>query len=409
MLLLKYRFLELTATVRANAIAMATSLRGYLSAGTLKTAISTISLYIRQIGSSFIFATLAGLAFVLSPIGAVLTAISLIAVFVALNIDRIRKAFKALYDFVITNRLKPFFEGIKIGLLYAQKGIEAIKSAFKPLADALVELKKALAELLKPFKPLFIAIGKLFGFDGSAFKGWLEAGVSLGKLLAGVFNVFSKVVAVALKPAIWLLTGLVKLVTLVVKGITWVINGFRKLFSFLSRPLDFRKSVASALGLFKFLLKPLSLLGSTLLSLFKFYANALGYLKTAFSVIAPRLLELLTKPFKALGNLIWSSIAKVKSALDWLLNLFRKAFSFLKRLNPFNLGKWLIEGLAKGIRSVVTQPVEAIKGVAHKVVGWFKNLLGIKSPSRVFMGFGFNLLEGLFEGMRVLGNSKTNL
>jgi hypothetical protein len=45
LLLLKYRFLELTATVRANAIAMATSLRGYLSAETLKTAISTLSLY----------------------------------------------------------------------------------------------------------------------------------------------------------------------------------------------------------------------------------------------------------------------------------------------------------------------------------------------------------------------------
>jgi len=130
----------------------------------------------------------------------------------------------------------------------------------------------------------------------------------------------------------------------------------------------------------------------------------LSYLKTAFSVIAPRLLELLTKPFKALGNLIWSAITKVKSALDWLLNLFRKAFSFIKRLNPFNLGKWLIEGLAKGIRSVVTKPVEAIKGVAHKVVGWFKNLLGIKSPSHVFMGFGFNLLEGLFEGIRKLQN-----
>jgi len=349
---LKLKFLELTATVRANAVAMATSLRSYLNATTLKTALTTLSIHIRQIGTSFLFAARAGLAFVLSPIGAVLTAISLIAVFVALNIGRIRRAFRALYDFIVTNRLKPFFEGIKIGLLHAQKGIQAIKSAFKPLGDALAGLKRALGELLKPFKPLLVAIGKLFGFDGSTFKGWLEAGVSLGKLLAGVFNVLAKVIAVALKPIVWILTLVVKLITLVVKGISWVINGFRKLFGFLSRPFNLAKNFVS--------------------------------------------------PFKVLGGLIWGAVTKVKSALNWLLNLFRKAFNFLKKLNPFSLGKWLIEGLAKGIKSAIIKPIKAIKEVGHKVVGFFKGLLGIKSPSRVFMGFGLNLVEGLFEGIRKL-------
>ena len=68
------------------------------------------------------------------------------------------------------------------------------------------------------------------------------------------------------------------------------------------------------------------------------------------------------------------------------------------------MGKWLIEGLEEGIRSAITKPLRAIKEVGHKVVGFFKGLLGIKSPSRVFMGFGINLLEGLFEGIRKLQN-----
>lgn len=59
-----------------------------------------------------------------------------------------------------------------------------------------------------------------------------------------------------------------------------------------------------------------------------------------------------------------------------------------------DFGGMVIDGLINGITNKVGQAKAAIVGMATNIKGWFTDVLGIRSPSRVFMGFGANIGEG---------------
>lgn len=59
------------------------------------------------------------------------------------------------------------------------------------------------------------------------------------------------------------------------------------------------------------------------------------------------------------------------------------------------------KGIAKGITDFMNDPVGAIKKLAENLVSKFKEALGIKSPSRVFMSMGKHVLDGLIKGLNV--------
>jgi len=64
-----------------------------------------------------------------------------------------------------------------------------------------------------------------------------------------------------------------------------------------------------------------------------------------------------------------------------------------------NVGKNIIEGLVNGVKSAMGLVSDVVSNVADTVVGGFKKLLGIHSPSTVFHEFGKNILEGLNNGL----------
>lgn len=63
------------------------------------------------------------------------------------------------------------------------------------------------------------------------------------------------------------------------------------------------------------------------------------------------------------------------------------------------LGGMLMDGLAGGISSRVAAVKDAIGNAADSALGWFKEKLGIRSPSRVFMAAGVNIGEGAALGI----------
>jgi hypothetical protein len=65
-----------------------------------------------------------------------------------------------------------------------------------------------------------------------------------------------------------------------------------------------------------------------------------------------------------------------------------------------SLGGMLMDGLIGGITSRLAAVKDAIVGAATSAVGWFKEKLGIKSPSRVFMAAGHYLGEGAAIGIQ---------
>lgn len=62
-------------------------------------------------------------------------------------------------------------------------------------------------------------------------------------------------------------------------------------------------------------------------------------------------------------------------------------------------GRDVIAGLVKGISGMVGSAVDAVGSVATGIKDKFKSMLGIKSPSRVFLGFGDNIGQGAALGI----------
>ncbi|ESQ90119.1 hypothetical protein ABAC460_10165 [Asticcacaulis sp. AC460] len=101
----------------------------------------------------------------------------------------------------------------------------------------------------------------------------------------------------------------------------------------------------------------------------------------------------------------WSNItAAIGAGVKMAFSLFMKftPMGWLLQLVPgmLKVGGQLMDGLISGIRSKLDAIKTMITGVAGKVIGWFKGVLGIKSPSRVFMGFGGHISNGLAIGMQ---------
>lgn len=86
--------------------------------------------------------------------------------------------------------------------------------------------------------------------------------------------------------------------------------------------------------------------------------------------------------------------------------LFYRAFSGV--MNYFGIempakftdfGGMLVTGLVSGIKGMAGAAKDAVTGLGDDVTTWFKDKLGIKSPSRVFMAAGGHVAEGAALGI----------
>ena len=93
--------------------------------------------------------------------------------------------------------------------------------------------------------------------------------------------------------------------------------------------------------------------------------------------------------------------------LNWSpLGLFQQVFSTV--LSWFGIdmpakftefGSNIISGLVNGIRNAWEGAKQIVSDLGDGIKGWFAEKLGIHSPSRVFKGYGVNVVEGLAIGM----------
>ncbi len=67
--------------------------------------------------------------------------------------------------------------------------------------------------------------------------------------------------------------------------------------------------------------------------------------------------------------------------------------------NLSTVGANIIHGLVSGIKGALKFLYDAVTGAASSAAKWFKEKLGIHSPSRVFMAFGGHIMTGLSNGI----------
>ena len=88
---------------------------------------------------------------------------------------------------------------------------------------------------------------------------------------------------------------------------------------------------------------------------------------------------------------LWRGIkATVAGTVDWFAALPTRFAT---------IGRDMMTGLIRGIFGMIGALKNTIVGVASSAANWFRAKLGIHSPSRVFMGFGGNIVDGLTNGI----------
>lgn len=96
-----------------------------------------------------------------------------------------------------------------------------------------------------------------------------------------------------------------------------------------------------------------------------------------------------------------SMLGTARSAANGIRNAIVNAFNVIKNLasKTYGWGADIMGGLVGGIQSGLKKVTSTVSGVAKSVAKTFRNLLGIKSPSRVFRMFGLNIGQGLAIGI----------
>lgn len=91
----------------------------------------------------------------------------------------------------------------------------------------------------------------------------------------------------------------------------------------------------------------------------------------------------------------------VSSIIDKIKGFVSDAITTLKDLptKALQIGKDLIQGLINGIKSMATKAADTVKNIGKSVVSGLKGILGIHSPSRVFMELGELSAEGYLIGI----------
>ncbi len=99
-----------------------------------------------------------------------------------------------------------------------------------------------------------------------------------------------------------------------------------------------------------------------------------------------------------LSSKFWEMVFAVVDALpaikDAIVDGFNAAVDFILSLDVVQLGLDLMIGFAKGIASGATAVVNAITGAVGGAISAAKEMLGIRSPSRVFAEIGDYTVEG---------------
>lgn len=140
----------------------------------------------------------------------------------------------------------------------------------------------------------------------------------------------------------------------------------------------------------------------TLSSVLEALSNVINRLKPFISWFFDKLIKPIVN-FTLSATSQWLKfLGRFRDALVGLLNLDTSGFkSIVSDFQKFGSDIW--EGLKNGLSKIKQQAAQFVKEkMVDPVVNWFKKLLGINSPSKLFTSFGEFIIQGLFNGIRNL-------
>lgn len=119
-------------------------------------------------------------------------------------------------------------------------------------------------------------------------------------------------------------------------------------------------------------------------------------IKTFFTVTLGEIWTTVKQKFEDMKN---SISEKMNEAWDKIVEIWDGVMAFFRDIDLLQIGKDIIDGLIKGIKSKVDAVGKAVTDVTSAITGKIKGILGIKSPSRVLAQIGRWTGEGLAQGI----------
>lgn len=278
----------------------------------------------------------------------------------------------------------------------------AADSVFSAISSGVTTFSNAVNDLVLP------AIDTL----SPAFESFFGAIQAAQPLLTSLADLIGTALAAAISTAIKLFSGIVEIAA-------FVITGFEQLYEGIS---------GFVTGVVQFFTVDLP---NAINSLVQWFAqlpdNIAGFLSTVIANVAGWVAQMVSNAVNA-GALFVSSIAGFMSALpgniaSWLSgaistvvgwvtqfasNATSAASQFGSKLRSGleaipgtlgNIGSNIIQGLVNGVTGAAGKLVNAVKGAVNNAIEGAKNLLGIKSPSRVFRKIGQYVMQGAALGV----------
>lgn len=278
----------------------------------------------------------------------------------------------------------------------------AADSVFSAISSGVTTFSNAVNDLVLP------AIDQL----SPAFESFFGAIQAAQPLFEFIANIIGVALAAAISTAIKLFAGIVEIVA-------FVITGFEQLYEDIS---------GFVTGVVQFFTVDLPNGINTLVQWFaQLPGNIAGFLSTVIANVAGWVAHMASNAVNA-GALFVSSIAGFLSALpgniaSWLSgaistvvgwvtqfasNATSAASQFGSKLRSGleaipgtlgNIGSNIVQGLVNGVTGAAGKLVDAVKGAVDDAIQGAKNLLGIKSPSRVFRKIGQYVMQGAALGV----------
>lgn len=276
--------------------------------------------------------------------------------------------------------------GLSVGSLAIKNGL--LGKTFSSLGSAAIGLATS------PLSTLSTAVrflGSTFAFVGRLFLtnpiGLVIAAIAVAALLIykywepikaffiGVWEGFTTAMApvkAAFEPIIKLFEPLAPIFNAIGDAIGSVINWFSDLFEpvkLTSEEFDSTKSAGVAFG---------EAIGKAIMLPIKLFQDFFELVKSVWTFIFSLPEKLAELP---------SKIGKVFTGEGGITSIFT------------NLGTNLVDGLTGGIKNKWNELKSTISDLTDGVTGWFKEALGIHSPSRVFAQYGGFTVEGFQLGI----------
>lgn len=251
-------------------------------------------------------------------------------------------------------------------------GIQSIITGFGQMRSGIISaLAQSLPEILTTLaSSILLALPSIIQTILSMIPQILDTGLTL-------FNSLVTAATTAIPHIISALVGMLpRIISALVSALPMIIDAGLRLF----------------LGIIDGLIVALPLIITALVS-------AIPKILDALIGALPQLIDAAFQLFVGIVEGIAEALPEIIAAVIELIPVIVKALNdAMPKL--VEAGIAILTGLAKGIIDNAPRIIgAAIKGVADLVTTTFKNLLGIKSPSKVFMGYGENIGEGLVDGI----------